>query len=734
MGIQNKSRRDAGATERTQGMDDTTVTIEDGARLSGAAYETFRKRLQRRRVVLFQDPEHKQRKRMRLSDLDVAAQQLYHKEQAEKKVAALNAPPDPMKQPLVALSPEKQILRSAQNDRLAVVKSPQPMLQFQPQIPTQEAIDQAIAAVPAARRAYVERWCEVVGMCVNGTFAKYKSTLIGGRTVETKTDFIKWLADQNNVSLRDVHRKVALYNSIKKQPSLAGDEKTIFKAFVERLLPKPKTGRQSIFQKPGNEWMWLTLRNFYVSQAQYSVIRAHSLLMEEIDEKQRAHKLGHLYEDRPSLRQCRIALKNLPMPEEILGRLGEKAYNDKCAPYISRDPESIRSNDIWVTDQKQIDVRLRGAGEQLGRIWMVSFFDARSWRVMGYWFGPILSSDMVISAAAVAISRHGVPKSILMDLGKEFQCTAFNGGFRKIKGETLLREAQGLCQRLGIEVINAIGRNPQTKPIERWHDVASEFDKRIPGWCGRNTDERPEVLAEFERQHEEWKSTGRGQSPLWTIHQYLHALVNWVENTWNAEHRGRGKYLRGMTPNECWNTHLPEGGVRRITEAELELAAAEHRVLKVARGGQINITIYGQTLEYSHPALFLRQGQELEVILSRRALRAIAVLDKASDGRFLCEATAKPLFHWGQRQPEDREELRQAIRIRNAAKKAISLGNAARRVLEVAATPVEIGPQHPPMREISSMEFKMKKIRLARAPKTPVVGDLARRAIEMQEE
>src|SRR5690348_14509788 len=388
-------------------MEETKVTIEDAARLSGIGYETFKKRLQRSRIVLFADPEHKQRKRVRLCDLDMAAQQLYHREQGEKAAAALDAPPDPMKQPLVAI--EKRVPH-------AIVKTAQPMLQFQPQIPTQEAIDQAVAAVPAARRVYVERWCEVVGMCVNGTFAKYKSSLIGGRTVETKTDFMKWLADQNNVSLRDIHRKLSLYNSIKKQ---GGDEKKIFRAFVQELLPKPKTGRQSIFQKPGNEWMWLGLRNFYVNQAQYSVPRAHNLLMEEIEEKQRAHKLGHLYEDRPTLRQCRIALKDLPMPEEILGRLGEKAYNDKCAPYISRDPNSLRSNDVWVTDQKQVDVRLRGDGEQLGRIWMVSFLDARSWKVMGYWFGPILSSDMVISAAAVAISRHGVPKSILMDLGKE---------------------------------------------------------------------------------------------------------------------------------------------------------------------------------------------------------------------------------------------------------------------------------------------------------------------------
>jgi plasmid stabilization system protein ParE len=660
---------------------------------------------------------------VRLADLPKFAQERYHRQQEEKNLARLNAPPDPMKQPLVAI--EKRRTH-------AVAKRSHPMLDFQPKIPAQEAIDQAVAGVPAAKRIWVEQWCELVAMLTNGTWQKYKGSLVGGRAVETKGHLRAWIADQRNISQREITRKVALYRKIKQGPGGRDDEK-VFRAFVKELLPKPRPGRTSIFQREGNEWMWLALRNFYVNEAQFSMTRAHRMLWEECDSKQRAWKLGHLYE-KPTLRQCQIALKNVSAPELTLGRLGNKAYNDKCAPYISRDPESLRSNDVWVTDQKQVDVRLRGKGEQLGRIWMVSFVDARSWKVMGYWPTTVLSSDTVMSAAAVAIGRHGVPRAILMDLGKEFACTAFSGSFRKIKGESLLREAQGLCQRLNIDVIKAIGRNPQTKPIERWHRECARFDHTIPGWCGSNTDERPEVLAEFERQHESWKQGNCTSTPLWTIQQYIHAFVSWIENDWNAGHRGRGKYLRGMTPDECWNTHAPPEGIRRITAAQLDMATADHRVLKVARGGQINITLYGQTIEYQAPELFLRQGQELEVILSRRSLGSITILDKASDGRFLCEAQAKPMFHWGLKAPEEREDLRQWIRRRNAARRAISLGNAARRVLEVTATPIEIGSQHPPLREISSTEFKARKLKAPRAPRTLTAGELARRALELQGE
>lgn len=687
------------------------LPLKKAAELEGVRPNTLTQRVRRKRgILLANHPASRREKLFPVKSLSPAALKKLSREEA---VLALDSPSQAFPK-----SDYQRDLFSAQIEAESYKRSAAPL------------------AVPAELREQAAMWSEAWIVCSNG---KWRSFL-GKRpfegidiTVNGAKDFKRAFARRHNISVSKLYD--GLGEMQRAMAACRGTSEEKRKAALLAVIPQRRTGRTSIFDRPEEEYRWMFeyLRDCYLNQARYSVKRAWQMLCEEIESRRSSWRLGHTY-GTPSLRQCRIALKNIPVPQEVLARLGDKAYNDRCAPYISRDPDSIRSNDVWVTDQKQIDVRLRGAGEQLGRIWMVSFFDARSWRVMGYWFGPILSSDMVIGAAAVAIGRHGVPKSILMDLGKEFQCTAFNGGFRKIKGETLLREAQGLCQRLGIEVINAIGRNPQTKPIERWHDIVSEFDKRIPGWCGRNTDERPEVLADFERQHEEWKTTGKGRSPLFTIQQYLYEFVNWIENEWNAKHRGRGKYLRGMTPNECWNTHLPAGGVRRIAEDELELAVADHRVLKVARGGQVNITVHGQTLEYQSPELFLRQGQELEVILSRRSLRSITVLDKASNGRFLCEATAKPLFHWGQRQPEDREELRQAIRIRNAAKKAISLGNAARRVLEVTATPVEIGPQRPPIREISSVEFKMRKIKVARAPKTITSGELARRALELQGE
>jgi hypothetical protein len=62
---------------------------------------------------------------------------------------------------------------------------------------------------------------------------------------------------------------------------------------------------------------------------------------------------------------------------------------------------------------------------------------------------------------------------------------------------------------------------------------------------------------------------------------------------WNNEARGRGKMRQGMTPNEAYNVKRPGEGFRTISADELDHHTAEHRFVKVARGGQVNISIFG---------------------------------------------------------------------------------------------------------------------------------------------
>ena len=240
-----------------------------------------------------------------------------------------------------------------------------------------------------------------------------------------------------------------------------------------------------------------------------------------------------------------------------LAREGEKAYSDRCAPYISRRPPA-HANDVWVTDQRLCNVRLRDGGNRLGRIWAVNFLDAASWRWLGCMFGPLLNSDVVMAAAAMSLERAGVPHAVHMDLGKEFVGKRFLGGTFTIRGETVFRDTVGLWKRLDVQVIRAIGRNPQSKIIERWRRELDRFDQEMPGWCGSNPDERPEKLNDEEAAHQAWLEKGLGHSPLLGIPEYINRYLDFCDRRWNSEHHGQGKYLQGMTPNQAWNTRLPE--------------------------------------------------------------------------------------------------------------------------------------------------------------------------------
>jgi hypothetical protein len=329
--------------------------------------------------------------------------------------------------------------------------------------------------------------------------------------------------------------------------------------FWRRILPKNRPGRSghSFFSDPDeNAWMREKLLSLYLTQAKHSVKHAYRLLLAEIDAKQRAWGPGHIYQ-RPTLHQCRTVLKAVDSPSLVLAREGNKGFYNQCAPYISRKPPEF-SNLIWCTDQKIADVRVQDAGHRLGRLTSVSFIDVTSFKWLGCCFAPVLSSDVVMRAAVDAMIRTGSkPRYVQFDLGKEFYNHRFGGGVSKIKGETLFREALGMWQRLGVEPLKAIGNNPRTKPIERWHAELRKLDQGFITYTGRKPDDRPERLAKIEAQHWAWLA-GEAENPrIPTVEEYIDAFCEWCAVTWNRETKGYGKYLLGMTPEQCWNAKRP---------------------------------------------------------------------------------------------------------------------------------------------------------------------------------
>jgi len=643
------------------------IPLDRAAALEGLNKEALKKRLKRGSILCMKDSNHRQRRLVPVTALSPDARTAYFKQQTSSALEPLAPQPEPSASG--NSGPGRELF-----------------LPFAPPGQTEQALSTAAPpGIPAHQRGFTDKWSAIIGDCVNGTWKKYRGTVFEGFAIEGSRDFVRALAHQHGISVSTVYSKLEVLRQVQRDPAIPPGRKMA--EFWARILPKLRPGRSgyTFFHEAENLWMGLKLQSFYLTQARLSVKRSHELLLAEIDAKQKATGLSHLYQ-KPTLRQSRIYLSKIDMPTDTLAREGVKAYQDRCAPYISRR-NNLRSGEAWVTDQKLYDVRLRDGGERLGRIWGVNVLDVSSWRWLGGAFGPCVSSDLVMDAYAMALQRAGVPAALHIDLGKEFGGKRFNGGMKTISGEMLFEEAAGMWERLGVRVIKAIGRNPQSKTIERWHREVDRWTQELPGWCGNKPSERPEKLAQEEAEHATWLKTGRGRSPLLRAGDFMCEFFQWTEGQWNAAHRSKGKYLQGMTPNEAWNTRLPEKELRRLTPSEVDYYTADRRFVKVGRGGQVNLTFYGQTIEYVAPELFTLQGQRVEVVVSRLNPREVTVNFEIVGGWASCTAVLKPQHDW---LPEDRQELKLALRCKAAVRRALKRGIEASRALNEAGNPIEL--------------------------------------------
>jgi hypothetical protein len=721
--------------------------VKEAARFEGCEYRTYLRRLERKPIILMNDPEDARRKLVPVSALSRAAYQAWMKEQTSAALRSMNRDPEAAAVP---------------------ASTPQGILPFA--LPSQKErvlLNAAPPAIPERHQAYVERWSAIIGDCTNGSYRRFLGQSLDGVIVRSRGDFIRVQARLQGIGASTIHQKLKVLRDINRNPDIAPEHK--MSEFWRQILPKNRPGRSgySFFSDDENIWQREKLLSLFLTQAKHSVKEAHRLLLAEIEAKQRAAGLEEAY-DAPSLQQCRTFLKDVDSPSLILGREGEEAYRNRCEVSLSRNPESLRTDDLWVTDQRVANVILQDAGHQLGRIWKVNDLDVASFRWLGYAFAPVLDSEMVMTAHTRAIAKDGhLPGAIHHDQGLEFKCTAFNGTYRCISRQALYREATGFWERLGVTPVGAIGGNPQSKTIERWHAEVDKFDKRFLTWCGGNTDEWPdEELNPIIAQHKAYWFHGEGKDPrIPTIQEYIVKFVDWCENEWNAKHRGKGKYLRGMTPDEAYFAKRRPEGFRTIALQELEEKTAEHRTVTVRRGGQVNLTFWGVQVEYMAPDLFQFAGAqppvEVEVIISRRDFSAVMVWYPVAGGRASCTAEIKGQMDWLPKGEEAREKLRAAMRARNHVKRAVREGVKAHRLLDAAENPIELlemqqglpakeklagqklfgtsAPTSPPLGhpEISSTQFIGERMRLrAETPRRATseeVADAAWRSLEETE-
>ncbi len=324
----------------------------------------------------------------------------------------------------------------------------------------------------------------------------------------------------------------------------------------------------------------------------------------------------------------REILRSIPPGAVVLCRKGLKACTDEMLPYIHRTYDDLYSNDIWVCDNHTFDVFVNdGAHEKPIRVYLTAFQDVRSRKFMGWYVTLNPSSSATLIALRRGIERHGIPRRIYSDNGREFVTFDIGGrGFRKSRK---LREGEHeiptILQNLGIEFTTAMVRNARAKTIERaFLDVKNGFSKMFAGYTGGTIAERPERL----------KKTGKDADNFILLPEFIEYVDKYIEGIFN-KHKHYGVGMGGRTPDQVYAACLVEQTV--ATPEQLNLMLLRNtRMQKVTRDG-VYVTLCGQKVPFNSGELnFYHIHRKVYVRYDPDDLREVRVYD--DQDRFLCTA------------------------------------------------------------------------------------------------
>lgn len=249
---------------------------------------------------------------------------------------------------------------------------------------------------------------------------------------------------------------------------------------------KAKKGHTKI-----DETVWQVFLSFYLDQAKHPVRKCVRLTEDHVKEH-----FPELAADIPAY--CTfIRHVNSDISDAIatLGREGEKAFDDRCAPYIRRVYDNMESNDYWIGDNHTIDV-IVGDGENTFRLYLTAFMDARSGVITGIYLTDSPCAQASIYSLKRGIQKYGIPKNLYLDNGREFLTRDFGGlGHRKKKNDANKFTPPPILERLGINMVNAGVRNAKAKTIERrFLDFKNSISRLFSTYTGGNVVEKPEIL------------------------------------------------------------------------------------------------------------------------------------------------------------------------------------------------------------------------------------------------
>jgi putative transposase len=467
---------------------------------------------------------------------------------------------------------------------------------------------------------------------------------VGGLAVRSMNSLAEYLAQQHQVSPRTLWNWYAQYRKLG------------YTGLVDRV--RSDKGKSRFFE--AHPAIRAFVENKYLRE-RLSIQLVYQALLRDFKNAEPACRRV------PSYSAVRSYLKQLPKPLLILSREGKRQFQERCEPYLLTDFESLLPNQIWVSDHGQHDAWVRNdqfpgvSANAAVRPWLTAVIDMRSRKIVGTAWSANPSSHTISSALRVAIENFGIPHTLVIDNGKDYE---------KIGRIDFSAECSGVLIRLGIQPHYCLPRHPQSKLIESWFGtVRKRFDCLWPSYCGSNPTDRPEQCTEALKEHQAFLKGKRKSSPLPLAGEFIATARQWVEE-YNSQHPHSGRGMKGRTPDEVFNELLLPGQRRLIESPEVLYALFwDRQRRRVSEGGCVQL--YGERYEPADPEslakLFLEIERDVIVACDPANLGEAIALDL--DGRFLGRLRAQKLITRG---PVSQEDIRASMRIRRTARKAIA--------------------------------------------------------------
>lgn len=326
---------------------------------------------------------------------------------------------------------------------------------------------------------------------------------------------------------------------------------------------------------------------------------------------------------------------------------GEKGFNDKVLPYISRDFDKIEVGDTLVADGKTFNfLMLDPVTGRPKRMTLILFYDFKSSVPVGYDIMRTENVRVIASALRRSILNLGFkPKVIYLDNGRAFRSRYFNGT-KDFQGSIL----PGLFEKLGIYTMFAEPYHGQSKTVERFFGILGEFERRLPTYTGYNIDNKPARMHRNEKLHKRLYDS----QPLpldWVITN----LELFFEEYNNREHQDG--FFKGSKPIDVFQesvekVRLQEDFAKRtIDKNELEYLMLSEADRNITRNG---IQFRGDYY-FSEELLQYREKVTIKYDLFNK--KEILVFDK--NGVFICKAQTRELVHPAARLLGSEEDIKE---------------------------------------------------------------------------